>query len=50
MAPDPTQAGPRGAWRRVGWLALIWCASVLVLGAVAWGIRLLMLAAGMRPA
>jgi hypothetical protein len=42
-------AGPAPAWKRIGWLLLIWGASVLALGAVAWGIRLLMVAAGMRP-
>jgi hypothetical protein len=46
MAP---RASSDSAWKRVGWLLLIWCASVLALGAVAWVIRLLMLAAGMRP-
>ena len=35
-------------WKRVGWLVLIWCASVAALGAVALGIRALMVAAGMR--
>lgn len=48
MATEPTQAGPHGAWKRVGWLVLIWCASVLALGVVALLIRLVMLAAGMR--
>jgi hypothetical protein len=33
--------------RRVGWLALIWAASVLALGAIALLIRLGMNAAGM---
>ena len=42
-------ATPGPAWKRIGWLLLIWCASVLALGAVAWGIRLLMVAAGLRP-
>ena len=26
-------------WRRLGWMALIWAASVLVLGTVAYAIR-----------
>ena len=41
-------AGPAPAWKRIGWLLLIWCASVLALGVVAVLIRLVMLAAGMR--
>ncbi len=32
--------------RRVGWLVLIWFASVAALGAAAWLLRLLMAAAG----
>jgi hypothetical protein len=27
-------------WQRLGWMALLWLASVAVLGAVAWMIRL----------
>jgi hypothetical protein len=27
-------------WRRLGWMALIWAASVAALGAIAWLIRL----------
>lgn len=34
-------------WKKVGWLILIWTASVAALGVVAYGIRLLMAAAGM---
>ena len=34
--------------KRLGWLVLIWCASVAVLGVVALGIRALMFALGMR--
>lgn len=44
-APPPT-----ALWKRVGWLLLIWVASVAALGVVALGIRLLMQAAGMRSA
>lgn len=32
--------------RRVGWLVLIWVASVAALGAAAWLLRLLMAGAG----
>ncbi len=35
-------------WQRVGWLVLIWVASVVSLGLVAGLLRLLMAAAGMR--
>lgn len=34
-------------WRRIGWLVLIWCASVASLAAVAWLVRRLMAAVGM---
>jgi uncharacterized protein DUF2474 len=34
--------------KRVGWLVLIWAGSVLVLGAAAYLMRLLMNAAGMN--
>jgi hypothetical protein len=34
-------------WQRLGWLALIWAASVLTLGAVAWLLRQFMSAAGL---
>ncbi len=33
--------------RRVGWLVLIWTASVLALGVAAYAVRLLMAAAGL---
>jgi hypothetical protein len=36
-APDPDA---RPLWQRLGWMALLWLASVAVLGAVAWVIRL----------
>ncbi|WP_263260221.1 DUF2474 domain-containing protein [Pseudomonas sp. RIT-PI-S] len=35
-------------WQRLGWLLLIWTASVVTLGVVAGLLRLLMAAAGMR--
>lgn len=34
-------------WKKLGWLILIWAASVATLGVVAWVIRLLMRAAGL---
>lgn len=41
-------AGSAVLWlRRVGWLVLLWAASVAVLGVVAWLIRQFMVAAGM---
>ena len=41
-------ATPAKSWRkRIGWMVLIWVASVAALGAVALGLRLLMRLAGM---
>jgi hypothetical protein len=34
-------------WKKLGWLILIWAASVTALGVVAWLMRLLMRAAGL---
>lgn len=34
-------------WKRLGWLVLIWGASVLALGVVAYLMKLLMRAAGL---
>jgi len=34
-------------WKRLGWLVLIWTASVLALGVVSYLLRLFMQAAGM---
>jgi hypothetical protein len=44
-----TQSQPhdRSLWYRVGWLLLIWAASVASLGIVALAFRLLMSAAGL---
>lgn len=33
-------AGEEPLWKRLGWMALIWVASVAALGLVAWLIRL----------
>lgn len=35
-------------WRRIGWLIIIWVASVAALGVVALLLRLFMTAAGMK--
>ncbi|NER59967.1 DUF2474 domain-containing protein [Pseudomonas sp. MAFF212428] len=38
---------PRPLWQRLGWLAVIWTASVAALGVAAWIMRLFMSAAGL---
>lgn len=38
-APDPIPADSAPLWKRIGWMALIWLGSVLVLGAAASIIR-----------
>ncbi|AJJ63988.1 Protein of uncharacterised function (DUF2474) [Yersinia aldovae] len=35
-------------WKKVGWLVVIWCASVLALLAVSMLFRMMMTAAGMK--
>ncbi|HEY4317021.1 MAG TPA: DUF2474 domain-containing protein [Herbaspirillum sp.] len=40
---------PRLWLRRMGWMLLIWSASVAALGAVALGLRLVMRLIGMTP-
>jgi hypothetical protein len=40
--------GPREWLRRLAWLVALWLASVAALGIVAFALRLLMHAAGMR--
>lgn len=42
-----SQAHDRSWWYRVGWLVLIWAASVASLGIVALAFRLMMSAAGL---
>lgn len=37
----------RPLWQRLAWLVVIWAASVMALGALAWGIRQFMQAAGL---
>ncbi|WP_296265408.1 DUF2474 domain-containing protein [Pseudomonas sp. MLB6B] len=46
MKPEPHET-PTPLWRRLGWLALIWLASVASLGVFAWLMRLFMSAAGL---
>jgi hypothetical protein len=40
-------AAPRLWLKRVGWLVVIWAASVCALGVLAYGLRLVMRAIGM---
>ncbi|MCJ0974560.1 DUF2474 domain-containing protein [Stutzerimonas marianensis] len=40
-------APPRPLWQRMTWLVVIWSASVLALGVVAWLLRQFMTAAGL---
>jgi len=42
------ESAPAPLRKRLGWLVLIWAASVLALGAVAWLMRLLMNAVGLE--
>lgn len=42
-------SAPGQRWRRVGWMVLIWVASVTTLGAVALVFRWAMGAAGLTP-
>lgn len=36
-------------WKKMGWLIVIWCGSVLALLAVSMLFRMMMTAAGMKP-
>lgn len=38
---------PDSLWRRLGWLVVLWTASVATLGAAAWLLKLFMRAAGL---
>lgn len=44
----PTHDAPRSWLKRLGWLALIWTASVLTLSGVAWLMRTFMNAIGLQ--
>lgn len=44
----PMPNDPRPWWKKLGWLVLIWIASVTALAFFAWLLRLFMQAAGMR--
>ncbi|WP_220804278.1 DUF2474 domain-containing protein [Pseudomonas sp. NCCP-436] len=41
------EASCKSLWQRLGWLVLIWSASVLSLGMLAWLLRQFMNAAGL---
>lgn len=41
------ERAPRPLWQRLGWMVVLWSLSVLALALVAYGIRLLMNAAGL---
>lgn len=46
-APRTEPATRTGTWlRRIGWLVLIWAASVAALGVAAWVLRLVMRGVG----
>jgi hypothetical protein len=42
MTPDARDAGSTGWTRRIGWLILIWFASVFALGVIAAAVRVVM--------
>lgn len=44
---QPGNNANRPWWIRVGWLVVIWSASVVVLGAIAFFIKIIMYSAGM---
>ncbi|MGE6662325.1 DUF2474 domain-containing protein [Pseudomonas sp. NPDC077408] len=44
---ESSAARPKPLWKRMTWLVLIWSASVLALGVVAWLLRQAMTAAGL---
>ncbi|CAG8868121.1 hypothetical protein PS627_02884 [Pseudomonas fluorescens] len=44
---DGIEQEKKPLWQRLGWLVLIWCASVATLGVLAWLMRMFMAAAGL---
>lgn len=38
--PEEAPADSQPLWKRLGWMAALWLASVTLLGAMAWVIRL----------
>lgn len=44
---SPRVGEQKSLWQRMAWLVVIWSASVLALGVVAWLLRLAMSAAGL---
>ncbi|CNH75734.1 Protein of uncharacterised function (DUF2474) [Yersinia pekkanenii] len=47
-ASPPSEPVKSPWWQKVGWMFLIWCASVLTLLAVSMLFRMMMTAAGMK--
>ncbi|MGK9064219.1 DUF2474 domain-containing protein [Stutzerimonas chloritidismutans] len=45
--PNDGAQKPKPLWQRMTWLVVIWSASVLTLGVVAWLLRQFMTAAGL---
>ncbi|HZF96750.1 MAG TPA: DUF2474 domain-containing protein [Pseudoxanthomonas sp.] len=43
IIPPSADAPPRPLYVRLGWMLAIWCASLLVLTAVAWVLRTVLL-------
>ena len=48
-APASRSDGGNPWWRRLAWLVALWLSGVLTMGALAYGMRLLMGWAGLHP-